>query len=667
MIPTEQIDRARAVRLEDEISRRGIRLRGRNGSLEGPCPVCGGTDRFAVNTKKPAFNCRGCGIKGGDAIALIMALDGCDFMGAVATLTGEPNGHARPAQTAKRIVVERFDYHDAQGAVVYQVERVEFRNPDGSYVLKDGKHEKKFLLRRPDPDRPGEWISGPGCMAGAPRVPYRLPQLIEALAHGRRVAIVEGERKADLLWKWGIPATCNSEGYGSVKNWADHAKYFKAGDQIIVLPDNDQAGRDHASVVAANLTERGASIRVLNLPVGPKGDVIDWAATGGTREQLDDLIENTARPWTAEARPNGEDPGDNGHKPKFSRIINPANWEGLRVSDRETIVPDYIPDKTVTLFSGDGGTGKSILSLQLGVARAIAREWIGLMPKPGKTLILSCEDDSDEMWRRLDDIRKFYNASFREIGEGLRLIDNVGEDSILGMLMKGQIMPTQMYHALDEYMAEWQPSLTVIDVLADVFGGQENDRPQARQFIGLLKKLARKHASGFLLLSHPSLTGMNTGTGTSGTTGWNNSVRSRLYFQIMKDRDGNEPNKNLRTIEGMKHNYGERGGKIDLEWKNGLFVPVKGLAGFDKMAAEQKAEGVFLELLKIINKQGRRVSANPGVSYAPTVLAEEPSNQGIKKNVFADAMKRLLAKGAIKNVSFGSPSHQRSKLEIAEC
>lgn len=241
---------ARSIRIDDELSRRGIKLRGRNGSLEGPCPVCGGTDRFAVNTKKPAFNCRGCGIKGGDAIALTMALDGCDFRQAVEILTGEPvtpNGHAKPAQTAKRIVVERFDYYDAQGAVVYQTERVEFRNPDGSYVLKDGKHEKQFLLRRPDPNRPGEWIRRRGCMDGVARVPYRLPELLEALAHDRTIAIVEGEAKADLLWKWGIPATCNSEGHGSVKYWSDHAKYFKAGDQIIVLPDNDLAGRDHAS------------------------------------------------------------------------------------------------------------------------------------------------------------------------------------------------------------------------------------------------------------------------------------------------------------------------------------------------------------------------------------------------------------------------------------
>jgi hypothetical protein len=45
---------------------------------------------------------------------------------------------------------------------------------------------------------------------------YRLPKLVEALAHGRTIAIVEGEAKADLLWSWNIPATCSPMG---AKNW----------------------------------------------------------------------------------------------------------------------------------------------------------------------------------------------------------------------------------------------------------------------------------------------------------------------------------------------------------------------------------------------------------------------------------------------------------------
>src|SRR5262245_20919759 len=52
------VDKARAVRIEDELDRRAILLAGNSKEREGPCPVCGGTDRFSVNTAKQVFNCR---------------------------------------------------------------------------------------------------------------------------------------------------------------------------------------------------------------------------------------------------------------------------------------------------------------------------------------------------------------------------------------------------------------------------------------------------------------------------------------------------------------------------------------------------------------------------------------------------------------------------------
>ncbi len=341
--------------------------------------------------------------------------------------------------------------------------------------------------------------------------------------------------------------------------------------------------------------------------------------------------------------------------PKFRRIINPAEWEGLPVPEREWIVPGYIPHMTVTLLSGDGSVGKSLLALQLAAGRALAREWIGLMPEPGRTLILSAEDDADEMHRRLEDIRKFYGARMTDLAD-IRLVDLVGEDSVLGLLMRGQIEPTAMYRSLDEYMTEWAPSLTALDVLADMFGGDENSRVQSRQFIGLLKKLAREHACAFLVLAHPSLTGMNTGTGTSGSTGWNNAVRSRLYLQTAKASDGTEPNPNLRTLQGMKSNYGVPGGKIDLEWKSGLFVPVNGPPGLDKMAAEAKADDAFLTLLKRFNAQGRNAADRKGTSYAPALFAEEPDNKGFGKKQFEDAMRRLFKDSKIHIVDVGRKS-----------
>lgn len=86
------IDRARAVPIADEIARRGIQLRRVGAELVGPCPLCGGTDRFAFHLGRQLWNCRGCGV-GGDVIALVRHLDGTDFREAVALLTGHaPDG-----------------------------------------------------------------------------------------------------------------------------------------------------------------------------------------------------------------------------------------------------------------------------------------------------------------------------------------------------------------------------------------------------------------------------------------------------------------------------------------------------------------------------------------------------------------------------------------------
>jgi putative DNA primase/helicase len=91
-VRSDWIERARAVTTGSVLYERGILkgLKGRNGQLAGPCPNCGGRDRFGVNLKKGLFNCRGCGTGGGDAIALVKFLDGGDFLRAVETLVGPP-------------------------------------------------------------------------------------------------------------------------------------------------------------------------------------------------------------------------------------------------------------------------------------------------------------------------------------------------------------------------------------------------------------------------------------------------------------------------------------------------------------------------------------------------------------------------------------------------
>ena len=93
------VDIARQSPIEAELARRGHRLRRVGRDLVGPCPACGGTDRFSVTPAKRAWHCRRCA-NGGDVIALVQHLDGGNFLDAVQTLSGERPRRKRSGQEA---------------------------------------------------------------------------------------------------------------------------------------------------------------------------------------------------------------------------------------------------------------------------------------------------------------------------------------------------------------------------------------------------------------------------------------------------------------------------------------------------------------------------------------------------------------------------------------
>jgi putative DNA primase/helicase len=321
-IAAEHIDAARAVSIERIAEERSIKLRGRIERV-GPCPRCGGTDRFSINIRKQLWNCRECQ-KGGDVIALVQHLDGVDFITAVNTLAGPIPGAKTKAdgKDHPHASVQEFPYTDENGNVLFVVDR---RNANG-------KAKKRIKQKRPDPDRPGEWLWN---LAGIPLVPYRLPQLIEAIANDHPILIVEGEGKADLLSGWNVTATCNSGGAGKWK--PEHSAYMRDAD-VVLVPDADDAGWQHVHQVGA--------FRVLVLPGLPeKGDIIDWHEAGGTREQLDALI-NDAPEWkppTADETSKRQEEQKAKAKAKEDELLDAlAKIEGLEYVRRRKEVADEL-------------------------------------------------------------------------------------------------------------------------------------------------------------------------------------------------------------------------------------------------------------------------------------------------------------------------------------
>jgi hypothetical protein len=121
------------------------------------------------------------------------------------------------------------------------------REPVAVYVYTDelavplfevGRFEpKKFLQRLPGRT---DWKGGIGKVR---RVLYRLPTLTTAIAAGRRIWIVEGEKDVHALEAVGEVATCNPGGAGKWR--AEYAEPFR-GAMVTIIADRDPAGRAHA-------------------------------------------------------------------------------------------------------------------------------------------------------------------------------------------------------------------------------------------------------------------------------------------------------------------------------------------------------------------------------------------------------------------------------------
>ena len=178
----------------------------------------------------------------------------------------------------KRRFVCAYDYRTAAGDLIMQVVRWE---------------PKHFSQRRPNPDSIGmgddEWIWN---IEGVPDLLYRLPEI----SSSTRCVIVGGEKDANNLAAMGFPSTTNPGGEG---HWRPAHAEFLRGKDVVVMPDQDDAGAKHCAAVVASLRGVAKRVRIATLPKveGRKiKDVSDWIEAGATRDMIAELLRTAAEP-----------------------------------------------------------------------------------------------------------------------------------------------------------------------------------------------------------------------------------------------------------------------------------------------------------------------------------------------------------------------------------
>jgi RecA-family ATPase len=568
---------------------------------------------------------------------------------------GKGNGHMSPEQEMSRAiaglrkqrsdspprVVATYRYVGDDGELVYEVQRLE---------------PKAFRQRRP--------VAGGGyayTLGDVKPVLYRLPQLLgfpEAT-----VFVVEGEKDADRLGEEELVATTIS---GSTI-WTPELADPLRGHDVIVLADNDAPGIAKAEKAALALHEIAASVRLVLLPGLPdKGDVSDYLDAGHSREDLIQVC-LAAPVW----QPKNEAAAEQAETAAPLVWVDMSSWDSTPLPDRQWAILDRVPAKQAGLFSGEGGTGKSIIELMKNVAHVAGKDWLGSMPEQGPAFYLGAEDDVDEIHIRLCAIAKHYGVTFKELVDGgLHILPLLGKDATLGAMTRGgKIETTDLYRQIREAAGDIKPKNISIDTLSRAFAGSEIDRVQVYAFCNHMQALAMLTGGSVTVLSHPSLAGIASGSGLSGSTAWHGAFRFRQYLKGAKANDGEQPDDDLRELEFKKNQYGRRGETMVLRYQRGLFLPEGSGASLDRLARAAKAEQVFVDLLCRFTNQDRNVSdKRTSPNYAPTEFAREDEAKKftLKKFDLELAMRSLFKADKITVDSYGRPSRPQTRIVLKE-
>jgi hypothetical protein len=404
----------------------------------------GNRGSLSVDLEKGCWHDHEAGVGGGPQ-DLVRRETGLDAQGAAKWLRERGLIDAPPQQ---RREVARYSYRDEHGASLFEVVR---------FAPKDFRQQA---------------ASGAWSLKGVRRVLYRLPEILAA--QGELVLIVEGEKDADKLAALGFTATCNPGGAGK---WsADYTKAL-AGRRCVVIPDNDEPGREHARTVVKNLQSAGIAASTLFLDgLPPKGDVADWLAAGGTADDLRRAIAVLPEPTR-------------------------KGFDLVRVSDMTFSEPEFLVEglletSCLALMFGDPGCGKSFGAIDVACCISTGRNFHGRTVLQGPVVFLAGEGHNGLKRRTL--------AWERHTGQSLDQAPLYFSRTTARLLDAAHV--AEVSAAVDAIAARYGvPRLIVIDTLARSFaGGDENSTQDMSAFVAAVDDMRARFPGCTVLIVHHS-------------------------------------------------------------------------------------------------------------------------------------------------------------------
>jgi hypothetical protein len=435
------------------------------------CPFHADTQpSFAVDNDTGKYFCHGCA-KGGDALHFYAKQKGLstgpDFRQVLEGICKDFHipTNSNPASKPLEIVKPKqatgsptkiYPYTDAGGCLIFEVCR--FANP------------KTFKQRRPRKVGEGYVWN----LDGVDRVLYNLPSVVKS----QEVWIVEGERDANNLNAMGFVATTPPGGAGK---WQPSYTDTLAGKDVIICPDNDKVGSEHANRVVGELNGVAKSVKVLRLPgLPPSGDVTDFISEKGREraaEKLAQIAEDT-------------------------KIFHPIDANPLAVQTVDDLLAEHLPDNWLVenliseeecgFIAGGPKWGKSIFAQNLSMCMAAGHTFLNTFE-----VVRSCK----VLYINLEISRKNLQRRFQLMKESAGF--TYPRDNLVHISLKGIKLDTQQtFSHLEQQIKYHKPDVVIVDCLYRAVRMSLDKTDTTAPFLDNLSKLIETYQCTVIIVHH---------------------------------------------------------------------------------------------------------------------------------------------------------------------
>ena len=392
----------------------------------------------------------------------------------------------------------------------------------------------------------------------------------------------------------------------------DLAEFDLRGRPVYLAFDSDASRNERVQNnldrLAAALRRRGADVYQIRLPAAPDG----------SKQGLDDYLARYGVEKFHQLR-NSPETVPIGQKDINEPPLPLSQLMATNYPPTEWVWKDFVLKGEVNLLYGDGGVGKSLLSLYIGIAAAAGGVLFGSPTMQMPVLALFAEDNPSQVQQRV-------SKALIELGLDANGVlpmglwcQPSGETALARVDDNGAVTELPRLGALRTELAEvGRPALVILDSLADLFEMNENLRlPVNAALKKVLGSLCRDLGASVLVLAHPSKASMHDGTHYSGSTAFNNGVRHRLTLEILPREDGDlHEGPPPRRLSVAKSNYGAMAEKT-------LFYYGPSISELPQAAAttpEEEERAVLATVLGMID-QGIRIVRGNGNGQKPRDVA----------------------------------------------